>query len=371
MARNVIVGGGGYGCAVAWGLASRGEEVLLLEGKGVATGASGGPGKRGVRANYRDHREIPLKRMAREIWPSLHQTLGVDTPLFERTGQLVLIERDRDLAPAAARVALQNRLGIETRMLSGAELRELEPEVCEAVQAAVWCPGDGVSDHTATTRAYAAAARRAGAEIREDVRVTKVVAREGRAVALRTEQGEEIAVADRLFLLANSSVRDLVRPWVELPTWNLALQVLVSVPLPHNPVRHLVGHAHRTLSLKPEPGGRLMISGGHLGHWDAATRTGRALPEAVAANVADAVAVYPGLQGLEVEIADAGHLEAESLDGIPTIDRVPGLANAIMASGWTGHGWAILPATAQLITDWALTGDRPDLLAPFSVGRFG
>ena len=53
-AEFVIVGGGIYGVATAWTLASRGASVVVLEARDVAAGASGGPGKRGVRANGRD-----------------------------------------------------------------------------------------------------------------------------------------------------------------------------------------------------------------------------------------------------------------------------------------------------------------------------
>ncbi|HXH11738.1 MAG TPA: FAD-dependent oxidoreductase [Alphaproteobacteria bacterium] len=60
----VIVGGRVYGAGVAWELAKRGAEVLLLEAQQIASGASGGLGQRGVRANGRDLRELALMRLA-------------------------------------------------------------------------------------------------------------------------------------------------------------------------------------------------------------------------------------------------------------------------------------------------------------------
>lgn len=366
---TLIIGGGVYGAAVAWHLARRGEAVTLLEANTVASGASGGPGRRGVRANCRDHRELPLMARARALWPTLHERLGTE-PLFEQTGHLQLIERPIDLPRAATRAALQSRFGIPTSFLSEGETRELEPGVTPFVRAALHCPGDGVAFHARTTRAYAENAAKAGATIREGVRVERLVTRAGRVVAVATAKGEEIPVPDRLFILANAGVRTLVSPWFDLPIWNLCLQVLVSAPLAENPVRHLVGHASRTLSLKREPDGRLMISGGRLGRWDHATGRGTPIPEEVAANVADAVAVYPALEGIEIETADTGHLEADAIDGIPVIDQLPGNPHVIYASGWTGHGWAIAPAVTELLADWALENRRPDLLAPFSAGRF-
>jgi sarcosine oxidase subunit beta len=115
MSKHIIVGGGVYGAAVAWHLASRGEAVELIEAGTIASGASGGPGRRGVRANGRDYREIPLMVRARELWPGLHESLGT-APLYETTGQIQLFEREIDLAPAEARAVLQNRLGIESRV---------------------------------------------------------------------------------------------------------------------------------------------------------------------------------------------------------------------------------------------------------------
>lgn len=370
MAKHLIVGGGVYGAAVAWHLAERGEEVELIEVGGLATGASGGPGRRGVRANCRDYREIPFMVRARELWPSLHETLGTE-PLFEETGHLQLIEREIDIEPAEVRAALQSRIGIPTRLLSHDEVREFEPGVAPAVRAALYCPGDGVAFHQTTTLAYAAKARAAGAVLREGVEAKSLVVKGGKVVAVATVSGEELPVEGKLMLFCNAGVKELVSPWIDLPLWSRTFLASVSKPLADNPVRHLVGHASRTLSLKREPDGRLMISGGRPGTWDPVTRTGTPIQKEVDLNVADAVAVYPSLAGLEIETADTNHLEAECIDHIPVIDSLPGNDHVFYAAGWTGHGWAIAPAVAELMRDWVLTGEKPKLLAPFAFSRFG
>src|SRR5690606_18923805 len=89
----VIIGGGVHGCAAAWRLADAGEDVLLLEAGAIASGASGGFGRRGVRANRRDLRELPLMRAAYRIWPELDERLGAATG-YERTGGMYLIETE-------------------------------------------------------------------------------------------------------------------------------------------------------------------------------------------------------------------------------------------------------------------------------------
>ncbi len=370
MPDYVIIGGGVNGVASAWHLAQRGASVTVLERWTVASGASGGPGRRGVRANWRDRSELPLMAEAYKVWTGLHETLG-QNGLFERTGNLKLIGREQDLGPAHAQAWQQNRLGIETLVLDALQVREIEPDVEPDIVGGILCPQDGVSDHTATTRAYAAAARRAGAEIREGVEAVGIIYDSERAAGVRLKDGSCVEASAGVLVLSNWSVPELLAGIEELPVWSEAFQVLVSRPLPHVPNRHVVGHTGRTLSLKTEPGNRVMISGGYRGRYNRETHIGEALPEAVAANVADAVATFPSLAGIEIDVADAGHLESVSLDHVPVIDRPPQCENLWYATGWCGHGWAIAPVVSELLARWVADGERPDLLAPFAFSRFG
>ena len=375
MADHVIVGGGIYGCAVAWELSRRGEDVLLLEAETIASGASGGLGERGVRANGRDLRELPLMRLAYDIWLNVDSRIGGVTG-YRRLGHLLLIERDEDLAAAPAQVWLQNRQGIESHLLDARQLRQLEPHVSERVIGAIHCPKDGVADHTATTRAMAKAAESNGATIIEGARVNGM-AREGDRVlsveAVINGESAEIPVGKQLILLSNAHVADFAREQlgVTLPVWRMFPQVMaLSADIPP-PMTHLIGHAHRTLSIKPLPDGRVMVSGGWRGRLNPRTGRGEPIAEQVEGNRLEAVAVYPALSRLAVDEVSTDRAEMISVDGIPIIDYLPGARNMLFGVGWSGHGWAIAPAVADLMAEWALSGEKPDLLEPFAYGRFG
>jgi sarcosine oxidase subunit beta len=370
MADYVIIGGGVYGVAAAWHLAQTGAEVLVLERWTVASGASGGPGRRGVRANWRDRRELPLMREAYPVWEGIHDLLGQDG-LFERTGNLKLVGREQDLHQAYAQAWMQSQFGIETLVLDAAQVREIEPEVEPGILGGILCPNDGVADHTATTRAYAAAARRAGVEIREETEVTGIAYSGGRASGVRLADGTEAEAAVGVLVLSNWSVPELLAGSADMPVWSEAFQVLVSRPVAEIPFRHVIGHTNRTLSLKEEPDNRVMISGGYRGHYDRKTHVGRAIKPSIDANVADTVATYPSLRGIEIEVADAGHLESVSVDHVPVIDRLPDCPNVWYATGWCGHGWAIAPVVAQMIAQFAVENTCPALLKPFALSRFG
>ena len=86
-----MIGAGVYGALIALALARRGRQVRILEARSIASGASGGPGRRGVRANGRDLRELALMTEAYRVWPRLNDTLDVGQ-CYERTGHLLLLE---------------------------------------------------------------------------------------------------------------------------------------------------------------------------------------------------------------------------------------------------------------------------------------
>jgi sarcosine oxidase subunit beta len=348
----------------------------MLEARAVAAGASGGLGKRGVRACGRDPRELPLMRLAYDLWPGLAGAIGAPTG-YERTGLLHLFEREPDgldggWASAPARAWAQRQRGIVTEVLDRDAVHALEPDVCDAVTGALFCPDDGIADHTATTRGLAAAAARLGAEIREGTAVASLERVGDRVTAVVTAAGEHIAVGEAALLLTNAHAPGFVHEQlgVTLPVWSILPQVLLMEPLNPPPVGRLIGHERRTLAMKPVPGGQVMISGGWHGRWDAQAGQGAVIPEQVAGNLAEAAAVYPSLAGVRLAESDASRPESVCVDDIPIIGRLPGAANLLVGTGWSGHGFAIAPAVAKLLADWVTGSDRPELLRPFAYDRF-
>src|SRR4051812_26065797 len=336
----VVIGGGIVGCGVAWRCALADRSVLLLEASGIAAGASGGVGKRGVRANGRDPRELPLARRANELWPELADALGADIG-YARIGHLQLTERtDHTLDERAER---QTRAGIPSRVVRGDELRDLEPGVSDAIVAGLWCPGDGVADHTATTLATAAAAVRAGAEIQEHSSVARLDRVDARSIVVA----------------AGTATDALVGP---LPTFAVYPQVVITEPV--DAVQHLIGHEERPLAVKQLADGTVMVTGGRLGAGGAVRQ------DEVRANLSDAAAVFPALEDVGTRLAVADRAESISHDMVPIIDRLPREAPVLFATGWSGHGWAIAPAVSEALASWIITGEQPDALRPFAGDRF-
>ena len=372
----VIVGGGIYGCGTAWELAKRGANVLLLEADTIAGGASGGPGKRGIRANGRDPRELPLMTMAYELWLELEDEISAPTG-YERVGHVELIERkfgnpSGGQASAIARKWLQESNGIPTEIIDRDDLRHMEPHVGNDVVCALYCSKDGVADHTATTLGLAQAAEHLGTEIREKTPVAGLEREGERVVAVITGAGERIGVNGFLLLLSNAHVPQFVEEQlgVTLPVWSILPQVVFTEPVNPMPIRHLIGHAQRSLTMKPVAGDRIMLTGGWRGRWNSEKGRGETMPTQVRANLEEAVATYPSLTGVKIVESNASRWDSSCVDGIPIIDRLLNTDNLIIGTGWSGHGFAISLAVNRLLADWAYTGERPTLLKPFAYERF-
>lgn len=375
----VVVGGGIHGTAVAYELTTAGAEVILLERDQVASGASGGPGMRGVRANGRDPRELPLMRRAYDLWPELTERLGVDSG-YHRTGGLELVEAatvDDELAWAKvkAQVSLQLAHGIPTELLDRDKIVQLQPGIdTQRVAAAIYCPLDGVAGQTAATQAYATAAARVGADVREGVTVTAVrPGADGRGTLLEAAGGHRFRGRTATVLAMNTYVQQLLADAFDLrlPMWRMTPQVSMVQPPAEVALTHLIGHATRPLAAKTLTDGTIMLSGGRRGRWDDQADHGEPNPDVPCENLADMASAFPALTRAPILATDASRSDSSCVDGIPIIDRVPQAPDVFFATGWTGHGFAIAPAVAQLLAGWVLTGRPEAELVPFGLARLG
>src|SRR4051794_37761760 len=159
----VVVGGGVMGTSAAFHLAEAGVEVLLLE-RGQLAGGSTSRAAGGVRAQFSDPLNIALGARGLEAFARFAQRPGQEVDLH-RNGYLFLLTRPEDVAGYGAAVALQNDLGVPSRMLTAAEAAALAPGVrMHDVLAAAHHAGDGYCSPESVVLGYAAGARRHGAQ---------------------------------------------------------------------------------------------------------------------------------------------------------------------------------------------------------------
>src|SRR5881628_3269531 len=122
----VIIGGGVVGCSIAYHLAGRGvRDVLVLEretvGSGTTSKAAGG-----IRAQFPTETEIRFSLEAIAVFERFEDEFGVD-PGYKKIGYLFLVADTGDLRGFEERIALQRRLGVDVRVITPREAREIVP----------------------------------------------------------------------------------------------------------------------------------------------------------------------------------------------------------------------------------------------------
>ena len=139
-----IIGAGVMGLSIAYNLAVRGlSDVVLFERGYLAEGASGRNGG-GVRQQWSTEVNVRLMQRSVELCKSFAVELGVNV-WFRQGGYLFLARKPAEVARLEKNVALQNRLGLPTRMMDGAGAAEVVPELDpRGVLAASFNPSDGI-----------------------------------------------------------------------------------------------------------------------------------------------------------------------------------------------------------------------------------
>ena len=93
-------------------------------------------------------------------------------------------------APMEASVALQRSVGIDTRLVSPTEMREIEPRLrADDLVAGCYEPASGYCNPVETAQGFARAARAAGARILEDTAVVGLLVEGDRVRGVRTARG--------------------------------------------------------------------------------------------------------------------------------------------------------------------------------------
>jgi glycine/D-amino acid oxidase-like deaminating enzyme len=220
-AKVVIVGGGVMGVAIAWHCARRAdplaEPIVLLEKKALAAGASGRSGAI-LRQHYSDRVVAAMARDSLHVYSALERATGRSIG-FQRTGVLTLAgpSKPDEIVLIERNVAMQREIGIVTRLVGAREIRRLVPGIAvDEGAVGAYEEGGGGVDPVLTVRAFAALAREHGAVTRIGTACTGLIVRKGRAIGVRTEDGD--IEAEQIVIAAGPwTKRFLARAGVDVP----------------------------------------------------------------------------------------------------------------------------------------------------------
>ena len=127
-AEVVIIGGGVTGTSIAFHLARRGlRDVVVVDKSFVASGATG-RSSACVRQHYSTAETCRMILYSLEMFRHFGEHTGGGSCGFHHTGYLLGVD-ERMRPPMEASVALQRSVGVDTRLVGPAEMREIEPRL--------------------------------------------------------------------------------------------------------------------------------------------------------------------------------------------------------------------------------------------------
>lgn len=362
-----VIGAGIIGAAVAWRCAQRGLSVTLADpdpGRGAWHTAAG------MLAPITElhYTETPLLRLnldslarypdfAAEVADEAGAPVG-----FRECGTVAVAWDAADLRAMRDLHAFAQRLGVDATLVTGRELRELEPAVAPGLPGGLHAPGDHQVDPRMLHAALLAAGRRRGVDL---VTAEAEVATDGdRATGVRLTDGSVLSAGH--VVLAAGSWSGRVDGIPATPVRPVKGQTLrLRLPGPARLHRVLRGAVKGTpIYLVPRVDGRIVVgASSEEAGFDRSPRAG-----AVYELLRDAQSLLPDVsEAVLEEVCTA--LRPGSPDNAPLIgpSTVPGLVHA------TGHfrnGILLTPVTADGVAELIADGTVPEVLAPFTPSRF-
>jgi glycine/D-amino acid oxidase-like deaminating enzyme len=372
-AEVVVIGGGVAGLSTARALVELGlTDVLVLERDAVG---SGGTGKSSgiVRCHY----GIPsLAAMAWRALPVLEdaaEILGAPSG-YTRTGYLVGVGH-QNLAALRANVDMQQALGIRVVLMDHEAAGALWPAArLDEFAEFAYEPCGGFGDGHQTALAFATAAKRGGARLRQHAPVVSVQVRAGRATGVVLADGSHVGAA-HVVLAAGPWSTALARGvGIDLPVRAQRAQILLVAPGRPPGALPVFSDLVSLQYVRTDGDGQILLGDSDHSDPEWADPDGyreRVSDDELAAAVPKFAHRFPGFEGASLARSYAGCYDVTpDYNPIISASAVEGIW---LCAGFSGHGYKISPSVGELMADLITSGAsrHPDIDPhDFRWGRF-
>ncbi len=338
MARIVVAGAGAVGASIAYHLALRGADDVVLADLGeIASGATG-KAMGGVRQQFTTEAEVRLAQASVRLFQELA------APLFEQVGYLFLATTETGLAELEERRELQAALGVPVERV---DARAVDGLRTDDVLGATICREDGIADPAGVTRELVRRAEALGVTVKEHSDAlaldaeTLVVACGARSATVAGARGVDLPV------------RPLVRQLADVgPVEGVPADLPMTIEENGFHFRRVGAAALR-----------LAMGESEL-RWDGPEEVRDDLVEDWRKRLANR---YPRAADAPLRRAWAGFYDMTP-DAHPIIGPV---ADGLYAAcGFSGHGFMQSPAVGDAVAAELLGETPPFELAPYRLDRF-
>ncbi len=367
----VIIGGGSTGTSVAFQLARRRYgKVVLVERETVGAGPTAKTIGI-VRLHYSYEPLVRLASRSRDLFGQFEELTGAVAD-FTRCGFL-LLAAEGEMPGLRANVDLQHRLGIHSAVVTPTDIVGLDSRMnVDGVAGGAWEPESGFADGYATASGFAAAARRAGAEVWETAAAQRIIVEGSIVRGVQTARGE----------ISTPTVLVSCGPWtpqlmgplgVNVPIQSSRQQVVqLGLPASFGPLGLIIEDMALGFYVRPETGDTVLagvleeeaeqiVAADEYNRgvdFDFVERTGRAWAYR-----------YPSASEAKFRQGYASLYDITP-DWQPVLGAVEGIRGLYLAAGFSGHGFKLSPALGEVLAS-LIAGDVPPIdVSMFRLSRF-
>ena len=365
----VIIGGGVHGLSTAYYLGKLGVKNVAVLDKGYLGGGASARTTAIIRANYLTPQGIPFFRESLKLYEGLSQELGFNL-LFSQMGRLDLGHTDSALFGLRLRAEFNQMLGVDSRMVGAAEVKELVPAIDLRegkplpIIGALYHPPGGVIRHDAVVWGYGRGADRQGVALHPFTEVVGISREGGRVTGVETKAGP--VRADTVVSATagwSSTIASMVG--LELPIVTHPLQAFVTEPLKPF-LNKTISSANLHAYVYQTDRGEVVIGGGVDPYPTYSQRSTLNTLEELAKHT---VEMFPSLRNANVMRQWAGLCDMTP-DYAPILGKVDGLEGFVLTCGWGSWGFKAAPVAGKSMAELIATGATPELIAPFALSRF-
>ena len=366
----VIIGGGGHGLATAYYLArNHGVRNVAVVERNWIGGGNSGRNTAVVRSNYLRDASIRFFDKSLQLYEGLSRELNYNIMLSQRSEVDVLLTTT-SMRNMRRRALNMNRLGVEFRMLSAAEVRQKIPILAPMETCRLPILGGsiqeraGIARHDAIVWGYARGADAYGVDIIQNAEVSAIRRGvNGEVVGVETSRGmigaNKVAIATGN---ENATMGNLVD--LRLPLRCFNLQAFVSEPI--KPVLDVVVNCPDLgVYLSHSDKGELVI-GGATDAQQISYRKGGKVP-ILEETVAGLLELFPAFRRLKMLRQWGGALEFAQ-DGSPIVSATS-VKGFYVSAGWWG-GFKAIPAGGLTFAHLIANEEPHRLAVNYGMDRF-
>ena len=366
----VVVGGGVMGASILFNLARRGvTDTVLVEREALGAGSTGRSSGI-VRMHYSSEVNVRVAFESLKILENFNEIVGGDSGLT-RVG--VMFFAGEETAEAFRHnVAMQQRVGVETSLLTDEEVREVAPYLeLDDTEAVCYEPNSGYADPPGVLQAYASAARDLGAELVLDNPAQDIEIRGGKVAGVVTRKGR-VETDTAVIATGPWTPRLLKKLDMELPLTPTRHPVFfLKRPMDRLPTHPVIGDLVNMVYFRPENPDLTLVSDVDVHEQvDPDTFDQTVGMDYVEEMWPKVTRRLPLLGEAELFTSYSG-LYTETPDNHPIIDKVEGIEGLYICTGFSGHGFKESPFVGVVVAEMVLDGKAHSLdISCFRMNRF-